>query len=155
MTTDPKNKYDPNLSVDPDAPVVKAPVKWMALVMGTLVLLTVGTMWNREKISIKASPIIPELSASAANGRVLINAQCAECHGVDGTGYSKKGPPMLHPRYREEVYPDHHFKRVLIEGRPQKNWRFGPMPAQPQLSDSDMNDIIAFVREVHDATGVE
>lgn len=123
--------------------------------MITLVILTTFSMWGREKISITASPHIPELSASAQHGRAIINSQCIECHGVDGTGGSRKGPPLLHPMYREAIFPDHHYKRVLIEGRPQNNWKFGPMPAQPQLSDADMNGIIAFIREVHDETGVE
>ncbi|MBL4748903.1 MAG: cytochrome c [Magnetovibrio sp.] len=158
MTPDQKHeqrKYNPNITVKTDAPVAKSPLKWMGLVMLILAVLTTMSMWGREKISIKASPIIPELSAKATHGRELINAQCADCHGVDGTGHSTKGPPLLHPMYREEIFPDFHFKRVLREGRPQNNWRFGPMPAQPQLSDADMVDIIAFVREVHTATGVQ
>jgi len=148
---EPEQKY----AVHPDAPVQKSPVKWMGLLMILLVILTTMTMWGREKISIKASPIIPELSASAAHGRVLLNTQCQECHGVDATGGSRKGPPLLHTMYRQEVFPNHHFKRVLREGRPEKNWNFGPMPAQPQLSAQDMTDIIAFIREVQTATGVE
>lgn len=158
MSPEPKKdsrEYNPDIGVASDAPSHKAPMLWMGLVMLTLVVLTFFSMWGREKISIRASPIIPELSALAQTGRDIINTQCMACHGVDGTGFSKKGPPLLHPMYREEIFPDFHFKRVLREGRPQKNWRFGPMPSQPQLSDADMNGIIAFVREVHTATGVE
>lgn len=158
MSPEPKKdnrKYDPTIGVASDAPTHKAPYLWMGLTILILIVLTFFTMWGREKISIRASPNIPELSTLAQAGRVIINTQCKECHGVDGTGYSRNGPPLLHPMYRSEIYPDHHFKRVLREGRPQKNWRFGPMPAQPQLSDADMNGIIAFVREVHTATGVE
>jgi len=158
MTTDPKpddGKYNPNIGVHSDAPRHKqGPLLWMGMLMLLIVVLTTMSMWGREKISIKASPKIPVLSASAQLGRNIINTQCAKCHGVDGTGDSKDGPPLLHPMYREEVYPDHHFKRVLKEGRPQTNWRFGPMPAQPQLSDEDINGVIAYIREVHISTGV-
>ena len=158
MTTAPKNddkKYNPDIGVNSDAPVQGSPVKWMLALLGLIIVLTAGTLWDREKISIKASPKIPELSTAGKLGRVLVNTQCAECHGEDGTGYSRKGPPLLHPMYREEVFPDHHFKRVIREGRRQRAWQFGPMPAQPQLSDEDINNILAFVREVHNETGVE
>jgi len=145
---------DPN-NIHPDAPRHKSPILWMGLVMLTLVILTTITMWGREKVSIKASPTIPELSAQARQGRVVLNAKCAECHGVDGTGGSKKGPPILHPMYRTEIFPDYQFKRSVREGKREKNWRFGPMPAMPELSDADLDAAIAFVREVQKASGVE
>ena len=141
--------------VHPDAPRQKSPLKWMALMMVTLIILTITTMWGDEKISIKASPTIPELSASALHGREIINTQCAECHGVDGTGGSRKGPPILHSMYRDEIFPDFVFKRSVLEGKREKNWRFGPMPAMPDLSDEDVDGVIAFVREVQRATGMK
>ena len=142
-------------SVDPTVPRHKSPVLWMGLVMVTLVILTAITMWGKEKVSIKASPIIPELSEQAQHGRAVINSQCVECHGIDGTGGTPKGPPILHPMYRRAVYPDHHFKKMVREGKREKNWRFGPMPAFPDISDRDLDAVIAFVREVQDATHVE
>lgn len=145
---------DPH-NIHPDAPRHKSPVLWMGLVMLILVVLTTMTMWGKEKISIKASPVIPELSAAAQHGREVINAKCAECHGVDGTGGSRKGPPILHPMYRDEIFPDFQFKRSVREGKREKNWRFGPMPAMPDLSDEDIDGVIAFVREVQTATGVQ
>lgn len=141
--------------VDPSTPQNKSPVVWMGLVMVTLVILTTLTMWGREKVSIKASPVIPELSEQAQHGRQYLNTHCAECHGVDGTGGSKKGPPILHPMYRRAVYPDHHFKKMVREGKREKNWRFGPMPAYPEIADKDIDAVIRFVREVQDATNVE
>jgi len=144
-----------NPPVDPNAPTAKSPVIWMALAFVTLAAITTASMWGREKISMVVSPTIPELSAQAQQGRNIVNAQCTECHGVDGLGGSRKGPPLLHPMYRFDVYPDYHFKRVLKEGRPEHHWRFGPMPAQPQLSEADANAIIAYVRAVHNANGVE
>ena len=139
----------------PDAPRQKSPIKWMALMMVTLIILTITTMWGDEKISIKASPKIPELSPLAQHGRKVINEKCADCHGVDGTGGSRKGPPILHTMYRDEIFPDFVFRRSVLEGKREKNWRFGPMPAMPDLSEEDVNGAIAFVREVQTATGVQ
>lgn len=150
MSTEPQST-----DIHPDAPRQKSPIKWMALMMVTLIVLTITTMWGDEKISIKATPIIPELSASAQHGRTIINAQCAECHGIDGTGGSRKGPPILHSMYRAEIFPDFVLKRSILEGKREKNWRFGPMPAMPELSEADVNGVIAFVREVQTATGIQ
>lgn len=139
----------------PDAPQHKSPIKWMLLMMVILIIATITTMWGDEKISIKASPTIPELSVSAQLGRTIINARCADCHGVDMTGGSRKGPPILHSMYREEIFPDFVFKRSVLEGKREKNWRFGPMPAQEGLSDEEVDGIIAFVRELQNATGMK
>lgn len=145
---------DPN-NIHPDAPRHKSPVLWMGLLMLVLVVLTVISMWGKEKVSIKATPKIPMLTEQAKNGRVVMNAKCAECHGVDGTGGSRKGPPIMHAMYRDEVFPDFQFKRSVLEGKREKNWRFGAMPAMPEMSESDVDDIIAFVREVQFANNVE
>lgn len=139
----------------PDAPRQKSPLKWMVLMMLILVAATIPTLWGKEKISIKASPTIPELSASAQHGRVVLNERCADCHGIDGTGGSRKGPPILHSMYRREIFPDFQFKRSVLDGKREKNWRFGPMEPVKGLSDEDINGVIAFVREVQDATGIE
>lgn len=141
--------------IDPNAPRQKSPLKWMALMLVILVAATLPTLWGKEKISIKASPKIPELSALAQQGRVVLNERCSECHGVDGTGGSRKGPPILHSMYRREIFPDFVFKRSVLEGKREKNWRFGPMAPVEGLSDQDLDGIIAFVREVQDASGIE
>lgn len=140
--------------VDPNAPHHKPPYLWMGLMLVVLVGLTTRSMWGEEKISLKASPTIPELSQAAQHGRVVINEKCQECHGVDGTGGTRTGPPILHSMYREEVFPDFQFKRSVLEGKREKNWRFGPMPPVKGLSDTDLTDIIAFVREVQKASGI-
>ena len=139
----------------PDAPRQKSPIKWMLLMLATIIVASTIMLMGNEKISIKATPTIPELTPLAQHGRVVISEKCADCHGVDGTGGSRNGPPMLHPMYRDEIFPDFVFKRSVREGKREKNWRFGPMPAMPDLSDKDIDGVIAFVREVHTATGVK
>jgi len=150
-----KPENDSNPKIDPNAPVSKSPVKWMFLALVGFAVILLAPEWSRQKISMTATPTIPELSPLAQKGRTLINAQCKECHGVDGTGGTRKGPPLLHPTYRAAVYPDAEFKKALKEGARERIWRFGPMPAQPQLSDTDVNAIISFVRSVQIASGVK
>ncbi len=139
----------------PDAPRYGSPWKWMLLMMGTLVVLTTISMWGREKISIKATVVVPELSAGQQSGRALFAQKCQDCHGVDGSGGSRKGPPLVHPMYRSNLYPDYVFKKVLREGKREKNWRFGAMPAIEAISDQQVDDITAFVRAVQNASGID
>lgn len=140
--------------IHPDAPRQKSPWKWMLLMMGTLVALTTISMWGREKISVKATVTVPELTAAGQRGRTLFAAKCAECHGEDGAGGSRKGPPLIHPMYRDTVYPDFVFKQVLRDGKREKNWRFGAMPPVDGLSAQDIDEVTAFVRAAQIASGI-
>ena len=139
----------------PDAPRQSSPVKWMLLVMGTLVVLTTITMWGKEKISIKATVTIPELSEAGLRGREVFARTCQECHGVDGAGGVRTGPPLMHPMYRENLYPDFVFKKVIREGKREKNWRFGPMKPVENITPEQIDDVTAFVREAQIASGID
>jgi len=138
----------------PDAPRHGSPIKWMLLVMMTLVALTTYSMWGRERISIKATVTVPELSEAGVRGRQVFAEACQDCHGVDGAGGTRTGQPLIHPMYRESQYPDYVFKKVIREGKREKNWRFGPMPALKQLSERQIDDVTAFVREAQVASGI-
>jgi len=139
----------------PDAPRQSSPIKWMLLVMLTLVALTTYSMWGREKISIKASVTIPTLDAAGQRGREVFAQSCQECHGVDGAGGTRTGPPLIHPMYRENLYPDYVLKKVIREGKREKNWRFGPMEAVKDLNDQQVDDVALFVRAVQNASGID
>ena len=139
----------------PDAPRHSSPIKWMALVAVTLVTLTTISMWDDEKISIKASVTIPPLSEAGQRGREVFATSCQECHGVDGAGGTRTGPPLIHPMYRENLYPDFVLKKVIREGKREKNWRFGPMKALKDLSDQQVDDVAIFIRAAQVASGID
>jgi mono/diheme cytochrome c family protein len=93
----------------------------------------------------------PDLVAAGAD---LYAANCAECHGSDLRG-TDKGPSHL-----SEVYvPGHHadgaFQVAVLAGSPQHHWRFGPMPPVEGLSESDVDAIVAFVRDRQRTEGFE
>jgi mono/diheme cytochrome c family protein len=139
----------------PDAPRHKSPIKWMALVALSLVALTTYAMWGQEKISIKATVTIPPLTASAQHGRAIFATACQDCHGVDGAGGSRKGQPLIHPMYRENQFPDFVFKKSIRDGKREKNWRFGPMPALDTLTEQQIDEVTEFVRAVQNASGID
>ena len=139
----------------PDAPRHSSPIKWMALVAVTLVTLTTISMWGNEKISIKASVTIPPLSEAGLRGRAVFAKSCQECHGVDGAGGTRTGPPLIHPMYRENLYPNFVLKNVIRDGKREKNWRFGPMEALKDLDEQQVDDVTVFIRAAQVASGID
>lgn len=96
---------------------------------------------------------MPELSRGAAAGKRAFDANCAQCHGPSGTG-SDKGPPLIHPIYNPGHHGDGSFFRAVREGVRRHHWTFGDMPAQPQVTKRQIEDIVAYVREVQVANGI-
>ena len=65
-------------------------------------------------------------------GQALYDAKCAACHGADAKGAS--GPNITNQS-------DNKFFSAIQNGE-------GPMPAFPELSDTDIGNIIAYVRSL-------
>lgn len=103
--------------------------------------------------SVVVSVNVPDLSPQAAAGRDLFDANCAQCHGVNGAG-SDKGPPLVHNIYNPGHHADASFLLAAKRGVAQHHWPFGNMPPQPQVSDDDIALIIRYVRELQQANGI-
>lgn len=96
---------------------------------------------------------MPALSREAVAGQKAFDATCASCHGRFGTG-TDKGPPFLHEIYNPGHHADEAFFRAARQGVQQHHWRFGDMPAQPQVRDSQLTQIVRYVRELQQANGI-
>lgn len=96
---------------------------------------------------------LPDLSPVAAAGKQAFDANCAECHGANGTG-TDKGPPLIHRIYNPGHHADESFFRAVQNGVRRHHWNFGDMPAQPQVTKRQVADIVAYVREVQVANGI-
>jgi len=96
---------------------------------------------------------IPELSQVAAIGQKTFDESCASCHGVSGSG-SDQGPPLIHDIYNPGHHADTAFYAAAKRGVRQHHWRFGNMPAQLQVSDSQMAAIIRYIRELQRANDI-
>lgn len=155
MNTDQSENPMDAQGLHPDAPRHKSPIKWMAMVALFLIALTTYSMWGQEKISIKATVTVPPLTASAQRGREIFATACQECHGVDGAGGSRKGQPLIHPMYRENQFPDYVFEKAILDGKREKNWRFGPMPAIKTLSKQQIDEVTEFIRAAQNASGID
>lgn len=96
---------------------------------------------------------VPEFSAIEAGGKAAFDANCAKCHGPYGSG-TDKGPPFMHAVYNPGHHSDESFRRAVRQGVRQHHWRFGDMPAQPQVTDRELMAIVAFVRAMQKANGI-
>ena len=106
-----------------------------------------------RKESIRADVAIPELTALAKDGKVAFDKSCASCHGANAAG-TEKGPPFVNNIYNPGHHSDRAFYLAAKNGVRQHHWPFGNMPAQPQVSDADLQAIIQYVREMQLANGI-
>ncbi|MFV9673262.1 MAG: c-type cytochrome [Acidimicrobiia bacterium] len=86
-------------------------------------------------------------------GKVVFEGTCAACHGVEGVG-TEAGPPLVHAYYRPGHHADGAFTLAIRNGVQPHHWNFGAMPPQPDLSDQDIADVTAYVRQIQEAAGV-
>lgn len=127
-----------------------------ALVVGALFLGlgAVTTIWYRSADTSETVTItLPQLTVAAAQGKRLFDANCAACHGTNAAG-SGQGPPLIHDIYNPGHHDNSSFYRAVRIGTRQHHWRFGNMPAQPQVSEAEIASIVRYVRELQQANGI-
>lgn len=93
-------------------------------------------------------------SSQIAEGEKLYQANCASCHGSDLRG-TNKGPSHLSVIYEPSHHGDEAFRSAIANGAVQHHWPFGDMEPVPGLSESDVDAIIAYVRDVQEREGFE
>lgn len=98
---------------------------------------------------------IPEQDPSlVAEGDLLYQASCAECHGSDLRG-TDRGPSHLSIVYEPSHHGDAAFALAVHIGVRQHHWPFGDMAPVDGLDDDDIVRIVAFVRENQRLSGFE
>ncbi|MDP5221068.1 c-type cytochrome [Ruegeria sp. 2205SS24-7] len=98
---------------------------------------------------------IPEtLSDNARVGKVAFEAKCSVCHGADAVGHTDVAPPLVHKIYEPSHHADESFQRAVSLGVRQHHWPFGNMPPVEGLTRGDVTMIIAYVRELQRANGI-
>lgn len=109
-----------------------------------------------ERFRAGAAPFPPAPAPSSAQqgGAALFVAKCGMCHGADGLG-TDKGPPLVNKIYEPGHHDDNAFRRAVREGAQAHHWSFGDMPPVPDVSDTELNQIIAYVRGLQVAAGIQ
>ena len=139
-----ENDQNNRREVAPDVPRNKSPIIRMAIVLSVVVIASIFVLYKTDRRSIKAYINIPELNAVEMRGREAFNNVCAGCHGVNGTGDTDIGPPLMHPYYRTILLSDEAIIKAIRQGTPEDKWKYGHMPAQVDVSNEQALEIVAF-----------
>lgn len=95
----------------------------------------------------------PAAAGDPVAGKEAYDANCASCHGPGGTG-TTKGPPFLDRVYEPSHHGDAAFLIAVRSGSPAHHWDFGDMPPVPGVTDAQVTDIVAYVRGLQRAAGI-
>lgn len=116
------------------------------------------TQPNTSKIA-EGDPIVivelPEaMSAAALQGEKYFEVKCSVCHGVNAAGKNGIAPPLIHKIYEPSHHGDEAFYRAAQLGVQSHHWNFGNMPKITGITRADIKPIIAYIREVQQANGI-
>jgi mono/diheme cytochrome c family protein len=92
--------------------------------------------------------------ADLALGEQAYADNCARCHGADLRG-TDQGPSHLSEVYEPGHHSDASFEAAIRQGSPQHHWEFGDMPPVEGLDDAEVGAVIAYIRSVQSAEGLE
>ncbi|MDD9908674.1 MAG: cytochrome c [Ahrensia sp.] len=97
----------------------------------------------------------PPLTTDLKQGERAFETNCASCHGVNAAGKNDLAPPLVHNVYKPSHHSDMAFVLAVKQGVRQHHWQFGNMPPQPGVTDEQVRSIIAYVRALQRARGIE
>ena len=95
------------------------------------------------------------LSTEAQAGQQLYDSKCVSCHGRNAVGQREVAPPLVHVVYEPNHHGDESFQRAVALGVRAHHWPFGNMPRVEGLSREDVALIVAYIRELQHANGIE
>ena len=102
-----------------------------------------------------ANVLLPEtLSQNAKIGKIDFEAKCAACHGINAAGQDGVAPPLVHIIYEPGHHGDEAFQRAAAVGVRAHHWRFGDMPPVEGVTRADVTMIVAYIRELQRANGI-
>lgn len=130
--------------------------KNLMLTPAILLLAFVLILPGRSEAADKPDPgdvILPPMTPALNLGKMSYDRYCASCHGVNAIG-TDKGPTFLHRVYHPGHHGDGAFFLAPKNGVRAHHWRFGDMPPVKEVSESQIEKIIVYVRSLQKANGV-
>lgn len=107
-----------------------------------------------SETAIVAISVPDTLTQSAKIGKAAFDAKCAACHGPDAVGQLEVAPPLVHKIYEPSHHGDEAFQRAVAVGVRGHHWPFGNMPPVEGLTRGDVQMIVAYIRELQRANGI-
>ncbi|WP_299643250.1 cytochrome c [uncultured Ruegeria sp.] len=109
-----------------------------------------GTLEGEAMVAIQMPPI----EGNATIGQRIFDVSCASCHGINAVGVEGSGPPLIHKIYEPSHHADEAFQRAVSQGVRSHHWQFGDMPPVEGLTRGDVSMVIAYIREIQRANGI-
>jgi len=125
----------------------------LAVILVGVAVVFGGYYLIRDRAEERKIIIVPDLSEGGKLGRVAFQTNCVACHGENGAG-TEKGPTLIDNIYRSAHHADFSFVRAVTLGVPQHHWFFGKMAPLPQVTRSEIDQIIVYIRELQRANGI-
>ena len=94
-------------------------------------------------------------SEPAVIGKRIFDAKCAACHNENAAGQEGVAPPLVHVIYEPSHHADEAFQRAVAMGVRGHHWPFGNMPPVEGLTRGDVQMVVAYVRELQRANGID
>ncbi len=113
---------------------------------------TASQQASREPLAEIKLPV--KFSETAIEGKAVFNANCATCHGANAVGQNGVAPPLIHPIYEPGHHGDEAFQRAAAMGSPAHHWPFGDMPPVDGVTRDDIAKVVAYIREIQRANGI-
>ena len=125
------------------------------IVLALILIAVIGCGGETMPADDTATPSAPgsDLSNSALAGKQAFDANCAICHGADVMG-TTTGPPLIDRIYEPGHHNDFSIRSAVRNGVPAHHWWFGDMPPVAGVSDSAVENIICYIRELQLANGI-
>ena len=95
-----------------------------------------------------------EFTEQQSLGKQAFEGNCATCHGENAGGLVGNGPPLIHKIYEPSHHGDGAFLMAARQGVRAHHWKFGDMPPVEGLTNSDIENIVAYVRAVQRENGI-
>ncbi len=122
------------------------------------------TSYNKPEAVLAASEVptgraiveitVPDLAGKAVLGQMAFVAKCASCHGENAVGQVGVAPPLVHKIYEPSHHGDAAFLMAVRNGVRSHHWQFGNMPPVEGITDAEVGTIIAYVRALQRANGI-
>lgn len=112
----------------------------------------------QNTIGEKGTPLVkvkvPSLNATAMEGKIAYEANCATCHGANAAGQDGVAPPLVHRIYEPNHHGDASFQLAVKNGVRAHHWRFGNMPKIEGVGEQEIAKIITYVRTLQRENGI-
>jgi len=92
--------------------------------------------------------------ADPIKGQLLFNQSCQSCHGTNGRG-TIQGPPLVDKTYEPKHHANLAFNFAVKNGVRSHHWKFGDMPAVPEISPEMIGHITQYIRTLQKQAGIQ